>query len=196
MISAPFNSKNSRTTPIARRRGRSAESCEDARTLALPGDVDSGEAALPSRPRALRTLLERSTTPLRRCSRWKPCWPRGANEKASLVAELARVRDEETLDDAGARAAYERLLKLSGRRQGRGVPQDQRHQAEEVDGHRREVHEQGEAGGPRRQGLRARWSALAEVASVPASSSAAPAGGGKKKKQQLGGWSRGRERAP
>ena len=35
-----------------------------------------------------------------------------AAREAELVAQLARVRDEEVLDDAGARAAYQRLLEL------------------------------------------------------------------------------------
>jgi tetratricopeptide (TPR) repeat protein len=37
---------------------------------------------------------------------------RGTDAEAELVAQLAAVRDEEVLDDAGARAAYERLLEL------------------------------------------------------------------------------------
>jgi tetratricopeptide (TPR) repeat protein len=37
---------------------------------------------------------------------------KGTDREPDLVAELARVRDEEVLDEAGARAAYERLLEL------------------------------------------------------------------------------------
>ena len=37
---------------------------------------------------------------------------KGSEREANLVAKLAAVRDEEVLDDAGARAAYERLLQL------------------------------------------------------------------------------------
>ncbi len=37
---------------------------------------------------------------------------KGGPREVDLVAQLARVRDEEVLDDAGARAAYERLLQL------------------------------------------------------------------------------------
>ena len=37
---------------------------------------------------------------------------KGTDREADLVAELGRVRDEEVLDEAGARAAYERLLEL------------------------------------------------------------------------------------
>ncbi|MGO9708401.1 MAG: hypothetical protein ACLQBL_06045 [Polyangiaceae bacterium] len=37
---------------------------------------------------------------------------KGSEREADLVAQLAAVRDEEVLDEAGARAAYERLLEL------------------------------------------------------------------------------------
>src|SRR5258708_40136867 len=37
---------------------------------------------------------------------------RGTAREAEVLAELARVLDEELLDDAGARAAYERLLSV------------------------------------------------------------------------------------
>ena len=37
---------------------------------------------------------------------------KGTEREADLVLQLARVRDEEVLDDTGARAAYERLLEL------------------------------------------------------------------------------------
>ena len=85
---------------------------EDGATLALPGDVDSGEAAALLEAARTSHAARKEDDAVAALLSLEALLAKGSEREANLVAELARVRDEETLDDAGARAAYERLLEL------------------------------------------------------------------------------------
>src|SRR5258708_2246125 len=87
---------------------------EDGAALSLPADLRGREAEV-------ATLLEkaRASHAARReyeavagLLAIEALLAKGTPREKDLVAELARVRDEEVLDDSGARAAYERLLEL------------------------------------------------------------------------------------
>src|SRR5579859_1153572 len=84
----------------------------------LRGEVE-GDAGMPAEE--LGKLLEaarrahesrRETEAVSRMLSIEAAAASGTPREAELVAELARVLDEDLLDDAGARAAYERLLVL------------------------------------------------------------------------------------
>ena len=76
----------------------------------------------------------------------------GTARELGLLAELARVLDEELLDDAGAKAAYERLLARQSERLGRGRgPRPNQREARQVARSPRALRAGGRRGG--RSGL-------------------------------------------
>jgi hypothetical protein len=89
---------------------------EDGASLTLPGGVDAAEAANllngARQAHAARREHDAVAGILALEALLAKVSEKGGEGEAELVAELARVRDEETLDDAGARRAYERLLEL------------------------------------------------------------------------------------
>ncbi len=85
---------------------------DDGSRIALPGDVNAADtASLLEQARASHASRKEHDA-VAGLLALEVMLARGSDREADLVAELARVRDEETLDDAGARAAYERLLEL------------------------------------------------------------------------------------
>jgi tetratricopeptide (TPR) repeat protein len=85
---------------------------DDGNRIALPSDVNAADTANLLEQARASHASRREHDAVAGLLAFEAMLARGSDREAGLVAELGRVRDEETLDDAGARAAYERLLEL------------------------------------------------------------------------------------
>ena len=87
---------------------------EDGTELALPKDLAGKEAEIVSLLEKARAAhaARREFEAVAGLLAVEVLLAKGSAREADLVAQLAAVRDEEVLDDAGARSAYERLLEL------------------------------------------------------------------------------------
>ena len=85
-----------------------------ATTIALPKDLAGQETEIAGLLEKARESHEsrREFEAVAALLAIEVLFAKGTPREADLVGQLARIRDEEVLDDAGARAAYERLLQL------------------------------------------------------------------------------------